>query len=414
MTAWETNIANAFTSRYVDARSRVAHSGGNTATALRLRSINIFPNFDAAPPDEKESYLEAAESLANRGLVTLKWEKRGEGERIKTITCDNVEKLFEALGAQNPAEAAAEIRTELAALLNETKSEWIRRFLEDALAGIDRSRVATGFLADAEERRRLFTAFRFIDGLNAAPQTELLERVFSIRCFGDSKTFETSVKKRLLDILRRHADFEDDAIDEDLLRFIGIARYPEFFEFRGPLVFTIRVNSRNSLTDFSPLTGGGALSASDLDRGTLSLPQSLERVISIENKANYFDYLARNNDERELVLYHGGQYSPARGRFFRAVSAAMPSACRWRHWGDIDYGGFTMLARLRREIRTDIVPHKMDVNTLTAHRSHAVTVPSAYMERLKTFLTEQLLADCREGVEYMIEHRVRLEQEALL
>jgi hypothetical protein len=50
MTAWDTNIANAFTSRYADARSRAARSGGadgdsegNTVTALRLRSVNIFP-----------------------------------------------------------------------------------------------------------------------------------------------------------------------------------------------------------------------------------------------------------------------------------------------------------------------------------------------------------------------------------
>jgi len=385
---------------------------GDCRTALRLRSINIFPNFDAAPPDEKESYLEAAEALEKRGLLTLKWEKRGEGERIKTVTCDNVEKLFEALGAQNPAEAAACVRAELAALLRGTKTEWMRRFLDAAIAGIDRARVAAGFLADAEERRRLFTAFRFIDALNAAPQTELLERVFSIRCFGDSKIFETSVKKRLLDILRRHADFEDDTPEDDVLRFIGIARYPEYFEFRGPLVFTIRDNPCTSRTDFFPLVGGGALSTVDLDQGALSLPQSLERVISIENKANYFDYLARNNDERELALYHGGQYSPARGRFFRAVSAAMPPACEWRHWGDIDYGGFSMLARLRREIRPDVRPWRMDTDTLAAHR--AVPVQPAYVERLASLLAEPLLADCRDVLGYMIEHRVRLEQEALL
>jgi hypothetical protein len=302
-------------------------------------------------------------------------------------------------------------------LLRETKSEWIRRFLEDALAGIDRARVAAGFLADAEERRRLFTAFRFIDALNAAPQAELLERVFSIRCFGDSKIFETSVKKRLLDILRRHADFEDDATEEDMLRFIGIAKYPEYFEFRGPLVFTIRDNPRNSCnswTDFSPLAGGAALSAADLDRGALTLPPDLERVISIENKANYFDYLARHNDERELVLYHGGQYSSARGRFFRAVSVAMPPACEWQHWGDIDYGGFSMLARLRREIRPGIIPYKMDVDTLTEHITAAVPAAPAYVERLKTLLAVPELADCRSVLEYMIEHKVRLEQEALL
>jgi hypothetical protein len=92
----------------------------------------------------------------------------------------------------------------------------------------------------------------------------------------------------------------------------------------------------------------------------------------------------------------------------------MPPPCEWQHWGDIDYGGFSMLARLRREIRPGVVPHLMDTATLAAHRAAAVPAAPAYLERLASLLTEPLLADCRDVLEYMIEYRVRLEQEALL
>ena len=36
---------------------------------------------------------------------------------------------------------------------------------------------------------------------------------------------------------------------------------------------------------------------------------SVNRVLFIENKANYLDYISRNKKLDELVLYHGGFYS---------------------------------------------------------------------------------------------------------
>jgi hypothetical protein len=75
------------------------------------------------------------------------------------------------------------------------------------------------------------------------------------------------------------------------------------------------------------------------------------------------------------VLYHGGQFSPSRGAFFRALAAAMPEGSAWRHFGDIDYGGFSMLARLRREIRPDIQPYRMDERELARYAAQPQPVP---------------------------------------
>jgi hypothetical protein len=99
MTVWEKKIIDAFTGR-----------GNGEQNNMRLRSDSIFPDFDAASPDEREAYLEAAESLERKGLLVLKREKWNEGERLKTLACENIEKLFGETGKKSPVIEAERIR----------------------------------------------------------------------------------------------------------------------------------------------------------------------------------------------------------------------------------------------------------------------------------------------------------------
>ena len=94
MTDWERKILDAFISHYFTSIQKTEEDH----RTLRIRSSVFFPDFDIAHPNEKESYLEAAESLERKGIVQLRWEKRDKGERLKTLTCENSEKLFEAAG----------------------------------------------------------------------------------------------------------------------------------------------------------------------------------------------------------------------------------------------------------------------------------------------------------------------------
>jgi hypothetical protein len=287
----------------------------------------------------------------------------------------------------------------------------MRRFLEDCRDSLSRNRAPPGRLpVDSNERKHLFCALRFID--EQSENAEVLERVFSIRCFGNSKLFETAVRKRLLDIIRHYSDCEDDSSDEELLAFVGIVRYPEVFEFRGPLRVGFEADVRD--IDFSPLWRGASLSSTDFKRGRLELPPRLALLLSIENKANYISYIHQKSSDTELVVYHGGQFSPARGAFFRALAAALPGGCSWRHWGDIDYGGFSMLARLRREIRPDALPYRMDEGELASYAALTLPITEAYTEKLRTLALREELADCVPCINYMLRNRVRLEQEAML
>ena len=190
----------------------------------------------------------------------------------------------------------------------------------------------------------------------------------------------------------------------------GIAQYPEQFVFCGDLSICL---PRGNL-DYSLLPYGGTLTADDLRQGRIAIGRGVKRILSIENLANYVDYVHKSQSEDEFALYHGGQLSPAKRLFISSIVAAMPEGCEFYHWGDIDYGGFLMLSRLRREIYSKAQPWRMDAEELQKYIKYATGYNASYRKRLVSLLDIRELADCRPCIEYLLKNGVRLEQEALL
>lgn len=151
----------------------------------------------------------------------------------------------------------------------------------------------------------------------------------------------------------------------------------------------------------------------DITAANLRISKNVRRILSIENKANYFDYIGKHRKTDDLVIYHGGQYSPTKRLFFQAVADASMNL-PWYHWGDIDYGGFSMLARLRREINVNVQPYRMSKQELITYAPFAISFASQYSAKLQSLVVNSDLSDCVECINYMLEKKIRLEQEALL
>ena len=115
-----------------------------------------------------------------------------------------------------------------------------------------------------------------------------------------------------------------------------------------------------------------------------------------------------------MVIYHGGHYSPSKKKLFEKIAAAISSNCVWYHWSDIGLGGFTMLLRLRTEILPTVQPYRMNIPELKAHCEFTQPFSNYYAEKLQKLCEEERLSDCRACINYMLTHKIRLEQEAML
>ncbi|WP_312644141.1 Wadjet anti-phage system protein JetD domain-containing protein [Hydrogenoanaerobacterium sp.] len=370
-----------------------------------------FPDYNIENPEIRLTVNRAVCQLKVDGVVDFKWMK-GEVNHIISeawLIFENLETAYKLVGRMPKKDEIEEVRAELESLQGQLHLEWALDYLNDVLDAINRNRKLPAIVpASKSDRINLIKTIRFIDNLG---ETELTERVFSMSCFGDSKLFERSVKSKLLSILRKYMDMADDSTEEDILRQAGITKYPEQFDFCGDIQICFDAGT----VDYTPLDLGGSVFISDVRRITNIKMNNIARIITIENRANYFDYIQKQKSPDELVLYHAGQFSPSRKMFFLAIKKSMQNSnCSWLHWGDIDYGGFSMLLRLRKEIFTDVQAYRMGTIELKKFSRFTVPIQQSYAEKLRALLSKSELTDCYECINYMVDNKLRLEQESML
>lgn len=118
------------------------------------------------------------------------------------------------------------------------------------------------------------------------------------------------------------------------------------------------------------------------------------------------------------MIWHGGFYSPLRGRWFRKIYEAgkrVGSAISYFHWSDIDLGGFRIFARLKQNIVPELKPYRMDIETLRSHRDRALPLcGESYRRKLETLLGDPEYRIFHSLIEEMLRSGLRLEQEQLL
>lgn len=368
-----------------------------------------FSDYNIENSEQRIRINECVLILAQNGLINYEWMK-GEENHIISKVWLNMEYLQQAycfVRRQPQRDFLASVDIELVECMDCVSSIWMKNFLLDASEYVKQKRKLHPLLPEnLQELKSLLQALRYID---ANGNEELLKRVFSIRCFGDSKYFERVVEARLLRILKKYLDSDEHETDEQLLNQIGIAKYPEQFEFCGALSLEYPDGHR---INFDHLCCG-TIYGQDITVSKFIFSKNVRSILSIENKANFFDYIGKLRRTDELVIYHGGQYSPAKHIFLQAVSNAS-GGLPWFHWGDIDYGGFSMLARLRREIDLNIQPYRMGKTELITFAQSTTSFSEEYAIKLQKLMSKPELRDCYECLSYMMENHLRLEQESML
>ena len=140
--------------------------------------------------------------------------------------------------------------------------------------------------------------------------------------------------------------------------------------------------------------------------------KNADKIIFIENKANYIDYIQNKINDDEFVVYHGGMYSPVKGTFFRKLYVAAKEKSFY-HWSDIDMGGFRIFVRLK-EIIPPLKKYKMSKQDFYKFQKYWKKVSVDYINKLEEMRKEKKYIEFYDVMDEILKSGCVLEQEAFI
>jgi hypothetical protein len=440
MTLWEKKIVEIFAEKYPG--SAAARNAGE-ARPLRLRADKFFPDFDAAAPDERESFLEAAETLEKRGLLSLAWGRHRKGECLIALVCRDAELLFQLALKPSPKTLAEEGKKRAELLSVSPRLKTAGRSLFAFIAGhLKPSDAAAGIDPKAIEDLSALAAF-LPEGEALYPQRSLPQgitpRALSISLYGDSKRLEGLID--LFGPLLARARREGNGLPD----FSGLDRsFPETFIAGkisiavggSPLINTpgsgTLINTSGSvlglplstavkIKNITPLKDPETKGA---DPGALS-----PSVLMVENKETFFvlaEYMNKCFTTTEAVsasagnsgtayytcvLYIGGHPN----RVVRLMITALAEAgFAFFHAGDLDPDGILILQELREIAGKPVTPVSMDAFTFDRYAQYGKKLEHSVLRRLALINnTTRAIPGIGELINRITETETGIEQEII-
>jgi len=385
MTIWEKKIIDALINNYFASKEE--------RKTLRLRSSQFFPNFDKANPDEKESYLEAAEILQKKGIVNLRWEKRNKGERIKTLNCENFEKLFSIAGKQYPKDQAKEIRDFI------KEKNIILPFLEHLSINFSTKEIAHGI--DKTVIENLVRLLEFICVPSNADK--ITTRALSILLYNDSKYLEN-----LLDICKPLFIQAKKQVNVPDLSFLK-RKYPQTM-ISGKIIIEFKNQKEPMINANSYILALPLETANDIAAIKLISDSKEKTVLTIENKETFYA-LGNSKKKYDCFLYIGGYSNRAAAVLIKTLS---DSGFNFHHAGDLDPDGILIMQHIQDIAGKPVAPLRMDVKTFEQYRPWGRTLNSAMLRQIQKIREDtRIILGVAELLQRIEETGIGIEQEII-
>ena len=242
-------------------------------------------------------------------------------------------------------------------------------------------------------------------------EEEIYVRDFSVRLFRDSKRVEKLASKAQALLFQYGGDAFVEK--ENILEECGVVNTPTYICMKG----NARIYLRDQVIDLSKLQGDIALSTASL-KEVKKVEVCGRRVVTIENLTTFHDYaVAKDSD---FVIYLGGFHNRTKRCFLKFLYQANHEK-EYRHFGDIDAGGFYIFEHLKKKTGIPFETLHMNTGILKKYAADCKKLTENDRRRIARLLecvaTKQSLEsigeDYSETLRYMLEHDCKLEQEAL-
>ncbi|MBN2499317.1 MAG: DUF2399 domain-containing protein [Anaerolineales bacterium] len=373
---------------------------------IRLDELEIPGYFSQIDPNPRRVANQQLQALEQIGWLHLTWQPGESGHLLEAISMspDHAPQISKLLKRTPLSEKRARLADLILGERFRFSSGWQPRAVECILAKLKAGQSPAPFsLVDQAFNADLLTALAALDAL----VTETPYRVFSVRLFNDSKRFE-DLKSALVRLARLgHPEWRALSA-QDVLRELQLVPNPDYIYLAGPWELVDELGQVISLGAFTPSVGIPAAQAAGLQRVTVQAA----RVICVEN-ATAFHELNRSKPASIATLCLWGNPSPACRHLLGCLAENLAEDISLQVWADLDYGGFNILAMLRKYVSARFAPYRMDIETLENHAKWAHPLTRRDHGNLKRLTRHPALADVHPVIRHMLGRDLKLEQEAI-
>ncbi len=361
---------------------------------------------------EKEAFISFIKELKDEGIVDFSWSKSEKGNLIKEVWLasydeETISKAYSKAKLRRLDEFLKTLEENMDVAINSTSDEKISSFLLALKNKTEQNKKVPRRYFSAEDNDFNKTLLSVVLEI-VKDKKEETPRLFSTRVLKDSKEFEKTYKASAIKLIKSAYGFQEES-DDDILASFNIVKYPEIIEFKGK--FKITFND-SSFVDYTPLKYGAYINSQSVGN-IRCIELKAERIMLIENKANYYEYIKSSSD-KEAVIFHGGFHSPCKRKFLSLIEDTLSENVSVFHWGDIDLGGFQIFMTVK-EVFPSLIPYKMDKKTILSNFDKVQKIEDIfYLDKIKNLIEDDRYIEFKDVLEFLYEARVRLEQESLL
>ena len=349
-------------------------NSSNFKTKIKIKiSEKTYPKYFNDPSGFDETIYE----LKKQGLIDYKLVPHDTVIDYIFLNLDRVDDVKSILGIKGVSDQREKLLEEL----NKYDDKKIVELKTTIFERVENNKSIKQYLDD-----------NFIDAIKAVHYIENLdhdvyERNASNYIYNDSKKL-ASLKTILNSI------YDSDNILEES----GIISVTPYLFVKGEGL--IKIN--NQTIDLASLKTSIGVPIDNVDIIDF---ENVNKVTTIENLTTFYDYKSDG-----LIIYLGGFSTRSQKKVLNKIK---DKCNNFYHFGDIDYGGFTILNDLMEYLNLDIETINMDLGTLLSNIKYVQSFDdNKYADKLMSLLTKPRLVKYYDVIEYLINNKVWLEQES--
>lgn len=394
---------------YRKSKKDMGENRTNRRTKLKPEKLYNKYHSNAGDYEKISAINDTVQKLKDKGFVTSEYESFGTDLTGIYLVDDKIDEIEEHLAEQYGYVSKDTKLQKLETLIREygNRSPICHEECGKLKIILESRKLPKSIEKSIEMLDDLFRVLSFVEN----NQKLMYIREVSMLVYGDSKYFENNTLEPLCTLLQKYNTVPipgqtlsdgEYILSDEILKKYHVFKEPQKISIRGKAL--IRMCGKD--IDISEFDEGIEFTVSELSK--IECVQLLVTTfMTIENRTSYLRYKKENT----VTFYLGGYANRDQRDFIRKIYESNPSVT-YLHFGDIDAGGFWIHHHLCQVTGVLFGMFHMSFEELMEPDYRKCLHPLT--ERDITRMQElAVMPEYRDVIKYMLEHRVKLEQEII-